>query len=101
MEAKDTVMNNEQIQCLEGRCMLPSTEYDRQVAQAQAKISFDLGYKACEEELGKTYAPTFKDGKKAGIREVVEIYKKENPWMYEKYHTYWERLVEKLCGKPN
>jgi len=37
------------------------------------------------------------EGRKAGIREVVERYKKDNPSMYRKYQAYWTHL-EKEWG---
>ena len=35
INGKPPVLSDEEIQCLKGRCMLPCTEYDRQVAKAQ------------------------------------------------------------------
>ncbi len=83
MEAKGTVMNyekaisistyREQLERFAGEdgMKLWWVELEKFLLE-QAKISFKAGYEAAEEELGKCYAPTFQDGKKAGIKEVVE-----------------------------
>ena len=39
----------------------------------------------------------FEAGRKAGIREVVDRYKKDNPGLYKKYQAYWNNL-EKEWG---
>ena len=37
-EGEPPLLSDEQIQCLDGRNMLPCTEYDRQVAEAQRQL---------------------------------------------------------------
>ena len=49
MKWEDTVMDDIAIQSLEGRCNLPSTDYDRQVVRTQAEISFKAGIKEVVE----------------------------------------------------
>ena len=85
MEAKDTVMSPEEIGNLHigvqeehrkpviAEGFKPDSKLFRVIAEAQAEISFKAGYELAEEELGKCYAPVFKDGKQAGVKEVVEF----------------------------
>ena len=67
MEAKDTVMNIDQLNEI--------PDWDSQelnpVLKAQAEISFEAGY----EQVWKDgiIQQTFDEGKKAGIKEVVEL----------------------------
>jgi len=41
------LLTDEEIQCQEGRCMLPSTEYDRQIAKAQLRNVVEWGNEDC------------------------------------------------------
>lgn len=96
---EDTVMDDLEMQMLAKD--VSRAEADHKIATRQAEISFKAGYEQVwkdkiiqqtfdegklagyedyEEELGKTYAPTFKDGKRTGIREVVEWIDKDVCW---------------------
>lgn len=72
MEGKDTIMSDEEMKGVLWQSHLHLVSSYDAVAQAQAEISFKAGYETAEGELGKCYAPTFRDGKKVGIKEVVE-----------------------------
>lgn len=99
MDWKDTVMSNLALAIMNH----PDLPMGQAIAIDQAEISFKLGQE--EEAKGGhnsiSYLEGEQDGYKKGISKVVETYKAENLWLYEKYKPYWEHLVEKLCGKPS
>ena len=76
MEAKDTVMSEKELQAL-----LVLDNYNRErpthimgiTAKAQAEISYKAGYKkASDESNAISHLDCYEDGKKAGMKEVVE-----------------------------
>lgn len=70
MEAKDTVMKDEQMMDLERG--ISRAEGDHAIADAQAETTWDIAFKAGAKEQERIWSEVFEDGKKAGRREVVE-----------------------------
>ena len=68
MEAKDTVMEN----LAQAIIAHPNLPMGQAIAIEQAEISF-----------------------KAGIKEVVEEYKKDNQWSFNKYEAWWKAKLKK------
>ena len=83
MDWKDTVMDAKGITEAINRVYPSGTGTyqvnvaDRAIAKSQAEISFPAGEK---------------QGIEKGIRKVVERYKEDNPFSYNKYRTYWNNL---------
>jgi hypothetical protein len=55
---------------------------------------YKQGYKEACVELCEIYPSTFREGKRVGIKEVVDTYKRENPWMYTRYEAWWQAKKE-------
>lgn len=68
MEAKDTVIRRQEIQEMPDMGIMRCVE----LAKRQAEISFKAGQDDKERELGKTNQIALAEGRKLGIREVVE-----------------------------
>ena len=72
---------------------MKAEEVERLIKQARNE-----SYKAGQESVMVLTHPYFqviaKHHHQAGIREVIERYKKDNPGMYRKYQAYWELREE-------
>ena len=89
MEAKDTVMSNEQ--------MFRVLEHEANsglmaLLKAQAEISYKAGYKkASDESNAISHLDCYEDGKKAGMKKVVEWMEKYKKIKLPKYQLQeWE-----------
>lgn len=70
-------------------------------SMSHARELYQAGQESEKAHWAKEIESQVKGAYEGGIRKVIEIYKKENPWSYQKYHIYWDNLQEKLIGKPN
>lgn len=83
MEAKDTVMSDEKMMELER--MLSRAEGDHKICEAQAEISFKVGYDKALAQL----ADMTEECKRIGRREVVD-------WTAREFGVDWSEEQEQL-----
>lgn len=97
MEAKDTVMTSGEIVK-----RLGNGDNSLQIAKVQAEISFKAGQE--EETKGGhnaiSYLEGIEEGKSLGIREVVELLKKQGAVWVDKNYAIIEAIERMGVDKP-
>ncbi len=76
MEAKDTVMSEEQVWAVISKCEGTATEARHDVNKAQAEISFKAGEESITKLRQDEIEDFYNEGRQAGRKEVVEWMRK-------------------------
>ena len=109
MEAKDTVIQvtetivdeyshteKYEVGDMDNPITVKEREWDLdRLLQAQAEISFKAGYIEKTSQCPECTLENFSRGKRWGIKEVMETYKRENPSIYHNQKTWWQMKEEK------